>query len=77
MNPLIVAGFHQSGTSAIARSLHLGGLFLGDDLLGSEPSNPYGHFEDNEVITIHQDESRTLQELLCLPETIYPPDKRF
>ena len=29
------------------------------------------------VITIHQDESRTLQELLCLPDTIYPPDKRF
>lgn len=55
MKPLIVAGFHRSGTSAIARSLHLGGLFLGDDLLGSEPSNPYGHFEDNEVITIHQE----------------------
>lgn len=55
MNPLIVAGFHRSGTSAIARSLHLGGLFLGDDLLGSEPSNPHGHFEDNEVINIHQE----------------------
>ncbi|NNC79563.1 MAG: hypothetical protein HKN94_05365 [Acidimicrobiales bacterium] len=55
MNPLIVAGFHRSGTSAIARSLHLAGLFLGDDLLGSEPSNPYGHFEDNEVISIHQE----------------------
>jgi hypothetical protein len=55
MNPLIVAGFHRSGTSAIARSLHLGGLFLGDDLLGTEPSNPHGHFEDNEVISIHQE----------------------
>ena len=54
MNPLIVAGFHRSGTSAIARSLHLAGLHLGDDLLGSEPSNPHGHFEDNEVIAIHQ-----------------------
>ena len=54
MTPLIIAGFHRSGTSAVARSLALAGLHLGDDLLGSEPSNPHGHFEDNEVIDIHQ-----------------------
>lgn len=54
MKPLIIAGFHRSGTSAVARSLALAGLHLGDDLLGSEPSNPHGHFEDNEVIEIHQ-----------------------
>lgn len=54
MKPLIVAGFHRSGTSAVARSLALAGLHLGDDLLGSEPSNPHGHYEDNEVIDIHQ-----------------------
>lgn len=29
------------------------------------------------VITIHEDESRTMQELLCLPDTIYPPDEKF
>ncbi len=54
MSCLIVAGFHRSGTSAVARTLALAGLTLGEDLLGSEPSNPYGHFEDNEVIAIHQ-----------------------
>ena len=54
MTPLIIAGFHRSGTSAVARTLALSGLHLGDDLLGSEPSNPYGHYEDNEVIAIHQ-----------------------
>ena len=55
MSALIIAGFHRSGTSAVARSFHLGGLFLGEELLGSEPSNPYGHFEDKDVIDIHQD----------------------
>jgi len=55
MNALFIAGFHRSGTSAVARSFHLGGLFLGDELLGSEPSNPYGHFEDKAVIDIHQE----------------------
>ena len=53
--PLIVAGFHRSGTSAVARSLHLGGVYLGDDLLGAKPSNPHGHFEDVEVIHLHRD----------------------
>lgn len=55
MSPLIIAGFHRSGTSAVARLFHSAGLFLGDDLLGAEPSNPHGHFEDNEVISIHND----------------------
>ena len=31
----------------------------------------------SKVITLHEDDSRTLQELLCLPDTIYPPDERF
>lgn len=53
--PVIIAGFHRSGTSAVARALSLGGLFLGDDLLGARPSNPHGHFEDLEVIHIHRD----------------------
>lgn len=51
---LIVAGFHRSGTSFTAQTLHHHGLFLGDDLLGAAPSNPYGHFEDRQVVTIHE-----------------------
>jgi hypothetical protein len=50
---LIVAGFHRSGTSATAQLLHRAGLFLGDDLLEALPSNPYGHFEDKEVVGLH------------------------
>lgn len=51
---LIIAGFHRSGTSFTAQNLRHHGLFLGDDLLGAAPSNPYGHFEDREVVTIHE-----------------------
>ncbi len=51
---LIIAGFHRSGTSATARLLHRAGLFLGYELLEALPSNPYGHFEDREVVDLHQ-----------------------
>lgn len=50
---LIIAGFHRSGTSLTTRLLHAAGLFIGDELLGALPSNPYGHFEDSEVVGLH------------------------
>ena len=50
---LIIAGFHRSGTSATAQLLHRAGLFIGYDLLQAKPSNPYGHFEDREVVNLH------------------------
>ncbi len=51
---LIIAGFHRSGTSLTAQLLHRAGLFLGYELLDANPSNPYGHFEDREVVNLHQ-----------------------
>jgi hypothetical protein len=50
---VIVAGFHRSGTSVVARLLHSSGLYLGDDLIGALPSNPYGHFEDRDFVRLH------------------------
>lgn len=50
---LIVAGFHRSGTSLVCQLLQRAGLFLGYDLLGANFSNPYGHFEDNEILNLH------------------------
>ena len=50
---LIIAGFHRSGTSATAQLLQRAGLFLGYELLDALPSNPYGHFEDREMVTFH------------------------
>jgi hypothetical protein len=53
MTMVIIAGFHRSGTSMVARMLHSGGLFLGDDLLPAHISNRYGHFEDRQVVEFH------------------------
>ncbi len=53
-NQLIVAGFHRSGTSLVCQLLHRAGLFLGYDLLGPAFSNPHGHFEDTEILKLHQ-----------------------
>jgi hypothetical protein len=50
---IVIAGFHRSGTSSAAQLLHTAGLFVGDDLVGKMPYNPYGHYEDREVLAIH------------------------
>lgn len=50
---LIVAGFHRSGTSLLTQLLHRAGLFVGDDLIGAMPSNPFGHFEDRRIVRLH------------------------
>ncbi|TCJ20696.1 hypothetical protein E0L93_00240 [Rubrobacter taiwanensis] len=51
---VIVAGFHRSGTSLTAQILHRAGLFLGDRMLSEHASNPHGHFEDLEVLELHE-----------------------
>lgn len=50
---IIVAGFHRSGTSSVARLMHAAGLFVGDDLIGALPYNPYGHYEDRAIVRLH------------------------
>jgi hypothetical protein len=50
---IIIAGFHRSGTSSVAQLLHSAGLFLGDELVGEMPYNRYGHYEDHDVLRIH------------------------
>ncbi|MEM8552582.1 MAG: hypothetical protein AAGF45_09390 [Pseudomonadota bacterium] len=51
--PLVIAGFHRSGTSMTANMLADAGLHVGDVLLGARTSNPYGHFEDMEILRFH------------------------
>lgn len=62
---LIVAGFHRSGTSAVARLLHHAGAHMGDELVGARLSNPFGHYEDVSVVRLHEalltDNGRTWQ----------------
>jgi hypothetical protein len=43
---LLITGMHRSGTSMTAQMLQAAGLFIGERLMGSHPSNPKGHFED-------------------------------
>lgn len=35
--------------------LQAAGLFVGEQLLGANHSNPYGHFEDREIVKFHDD----------------------
>ena len=51
---IVVAGFHRSGTSLATQLLHRAGLFVGSDLLGAMPTNPYGHFEDRDFLRLHR-----------------------
>ena len=53
MTVLVVAGFHRSGTSMATEILHRAGLHVGDELIGAGPTNPYGHFEDHEIVRLH------------------------
>lgn len=53
MPELVIAGFHRSGTSLVSELLNRAGLFLGDDMIGAHPSNPYGHFEDRDFTRFH------------------------
>lgn len=38
----------------VAQLLDRAGVFLGDELIGANPSNPYGHFEDREFVDLHK-----------------------
>lgn len=51
---LIVAGMHRSGTSLLGRFLIAAGISLGEALIGPLPSNPFGHFEDLELVQFHE-----------------------
>lgn len=52
-NPIIICtGFHRSATSLVAQIMYAGGLHMGTRLVPSHLSNPDGHFEDAEAVTL-------------------------
>ena len=79
--PLVIAGFHRSGTSMTANLLFDAGLHVGDELLGARPSNPYGHFEDREIIAFHdgllRNAGQNWQTATDFPAVVTPRDWRF
>jgi len=52
---IIITGFHRSGTSLTTQALYNANLALGDQLVAPSPSNPDGHFEDQEIVRLHDD----------------------
>jgi hypothetical protein len=46
----VVLGMSRSGTSAIARSLKVLGIDLGDKLLAGDKRNPKGFYEDSDIL---------------------------
>ena len=50
---LIVLGMHRSGTSLVARWLHLNGIDMGEKLVGASTGNPHGHFENLDIYRLH------------------------
>lgn len=51
---VIVLGGHRSGTSCIAGILHHLGIPMGEQLLGANPGNPAGHFEDVAFLSLNK-----------------------
>lgn len=52
---LIVLGMHRSGTSLTANWLSRCGLHIGNRLIGATKSNIYGHYEDEDFHSFHEE----------------------
>jgi GT2 family glycosyltransferase len=50
--PLLILGMHRSGTSLVARSLEVAGLYAGDsdDMLAAQADNPLGFYERRDLV---------------------------
>ncbi len=50
---ILVLGTHRSGTSMVAGILHHLGVNMGDEMKPAHPTNPAGHFEDMDFLTLN------------------------
>ena len=50
MKTFIILGMHRSATSLVSLGLLKSGIRMGDAVLGSNESNPYGHWEDIDFV---------------------------
>jgi hypothetical protein len=51
---IVVLGMHRSATSLMAKGLNDAGVNMGEHLLGKHESNPWGHFEDIEIMQLNE-----------------------
>ncbi|MEP0883664.1 glycosyltransferase [Trichocoleus sp. ST-U3] len=52
---LIIAGMHRSGTSLTASLLQNAGINIGQRLMGGNPTNAKGHFENLDFVDFHKE----------------------
>jgi O-antigen biosynthesis protein len=73
---IIVAGMHRSGTSLTTDLLRNMGVNMGDKLLGADPANQFGFWEDMDFLSFHENlfEKRGRDYLVASPE-IFTPDE--
>ncbi len=50
---ILVLGTHRTGTSLVAGILHHLGVNMGDEMKPAHPTNPAGHFEDMDFLTLN------------------------
>ena len=55
--PVAVTGMHRTGSSMVAKMLHLGGLWFGDDedFISPAPDNPEGFFEHERLVRLNDE----------------------
>jgi len=46
---------HRSATSLVAKGLHEAGVYMGTEMLGPSASNPHGHWENRDFLTLHEE----------------------
>jgi hypothetical protein len=56
MKVIMIAGMHRSGTSLLANMFHDAGLYLGSKLMKGGFDNVKGHYEDLELLSIHEND---------------------
>lgn len=50
----VVLGMHRSATSLCGKGLHESGVSVGKRLLGADPANPEGYYEDTDFMSLNK-----------------------
>ncbi len=53
-NVIILLGFHRSGTSFVSSWLEAMGISMGNEKLGANVGNDFGHYEDMDFLRFHE-----------------------
>ena len=53
--PILICGYHRSGTSMTGQIMHNAGLLLDRNPFTAHPSNPDSHFESDVAVKLHND----------------------